>query len=385
MKNKFVSFIMNIVLLIIIFVLVLFGIIIYQEIVENKNIQEVEDYASNYSNEKQQEEKVVKPDVNDDEKNNNNININTLDKIAKVPEQREEENKQSNTTTYKYFYNQLNKYSKIIYEGLDKNKEQMKTGTARIEFGDKFSELLELDNGTELLEKYYQSGIETYFADNPDVFYIKPSKLYLTKETITRRHKTTYNVYIDAGKNSNYLVDDFNSKIIVQEAINKIEEIKKNILSRKTGNRYYDIKMVHDYLVENTEYDRSISKENIYNIYGALVNKESVCEGYAKAFKYLLDELKIPCVVVNGKATNSDGKTENHAWNYVEINGKWYGIDVTWDDPLIIGNGKITNDIKYRYFLKGEEFLRRDHIPEGKFTEGGEIYKYPEISSNDFS
>ena len=90
-----------------------------------------------------------------------------------------------------------------------------------------------------------------------------------------------------------------------------LESIKNQIISQKTGNTYNDVKMVHDYLINTIEYETTISKNNIYNIYGALVQNESVCEGYAKAFKYLLDELQIPCVMVIGEATNSKGETEN--------------------------------------------------------------------------
>ena len=59
--------------------------------------------------------------------------------------------------------------------------------------------------------------------------------------------------------------------------------------------------MVHDYLVNNVEYDTSISQSNIYDIYGALVNNVAVCEGYARAFKYIMDEMNIPCVLVIGQ------------------------------------------------------------------------------------
>lgn len=377
MKSRFTSFIMNLVLLLIIFILSIFGILLYQEVKENKKISNVEEFVS-----KKQENEG---NENIEEKSNTTqVSNNTLEKIAKQDEGKSNLVETEKTKSYRYFYNQLNTYAKVIYDALDENKEKMKSGTYKIEFGSRFSALLNEENGTELLEKYYQSAIETFLADNPDVFYIKPSKLFLTKETITRRNKVTYNVYIDNGKNSNYLVDEFNSEVLVKNAIEKIEEMKKNILSKSMGNSYYDIKMIHNYLIDNVEYESSISKGNIYNIYGALINKEAVCEGYAKAFKYLLDGLNIPCVIINGKATNSQGKTENHAWNGVQIDGKWYGVDVTWDDPIIIGNGKITSDLKYKYFLKGEELFKQDHIPERRFTEGGEKYTYPVINNTDY-
>jgi transglutaminase/protease-like cytokinesis protein 3 len=142
--------------------------------------------------------------------------------------------------------------------------------------------------------------------------------------------------------------------------------------------------MVHDYLVDNIEYDSTISKSNIYNIYGALINKECVCEGYAKSMKYLLDALDIESVLIVGTATNSENKTEDHAWNYVNIDDKWYAIDTTWDDPIIIGGGKLTNELKYKYFLKGSTEFNKNHIENGQFTDNGKVFIYPSLSSKDY-
>ena len=94
--------------------------------------------------------------------------------------------------------------------------------------------------------------------------------------------------------------------------------------------------------------------------------------------------MQIPCVMVIGQATNSKGETENHAWNYVRINNSWYAVDSTWDDPVIIGNGTISNDIKYKYFLRGSIKMNEDHIPNTQFTEEGRNYEYPILSQYDY-
>lgn len=165
----------------------------------------------------------------------------------------------------------------------------------------------------------------------------------------------------------------------------QIGQVKNEILQNKTGNAYEDIKMIHDYLIDTISYDSSLSKNNIYNVYGALINKESVCEGYARAFKYLLDELEIPCVMVIGTATNSQGETENHAWNYVQLQGIWYAIDTTWDDPVIIGGGTASEESKYKYFLVGADSINQDHFPSGQFTEGGKMFSYPELNQQGYA
>mgnify|MGYP001863549710 CR=1 FL=1 len=291
----------------------------------------------------------------------------------------------SNVQVDKYFYNQLEEKSRIIYRAFESNKEQMKTGTYQIELGDSFSDTLSQSNGQEQLGEYYQSAIEAYTYDNPEVFYLSPKKMYLNIETTTRGGTTTYNVFINSGNEANYLAEEFNSKEEIDQAIAQIEQVKNQIVQNRTGNTYEDIKMVHDYLVDNISYDSSLSKQNIYNIYGALVNRECVCEGYARAFKYLLDELDIPCVMVIGTGTNSQGETENHAWNYVQLNGNWYAVDSTWDDPVVIGGGTASEESRYKYFLVGREIIDQDHSPSGQFTEGGKVFSYPNVSYESYS
>ena len=291
----------------------------------------------------------------------------------------------SNVQVDKYFYNQLEEKSRIIYRAFESNKEQMKTGTYQIELGDSFSDTLSQSNGQEQLGEYYQSAIEAYTYDNPEVFYLSPKKMYLNIETTTRGGTTTYNVFINSGNEANYLAEEFNSKEEIDQAIAQIEQVKNQIVQNRTGNTYEDIKMVHDYLVDNISYDSSLSKQNIYNIYGALVNRECVCEGYARAFKYLLDELDIPCVMVIGTATNSQGETENHAWNYVQLGGNWYAVDTTWDDPVVIGGGTASEESRYKYFLVGREIIDQDHSPSGQFTEGGKVFSYPNVTYESYS
>ena len=129
-----------------------------------------------------------------------------------------------------------------------------------------------------------------------------------------------------------------------------------------------------------------MQKENNSNIYGALVEKNVVCEGYAKAFKYILDELEIPCVIICGEAVDEDGNSQKHAWNEVYLGGKWYAIDVTWDDPIIIGGGKLTNELRYKYFLKGSTVINKNHFQNGKMSDNiNEIeFQYPELNIENY-
>lgn len=84
-----------------------------------------------------------------------------------------------------------------------------------------------------------------------------------------------------------------------------------------------------------------------------------------------------------GEGNNTEGETEKHAWNYVQINDNWYAIDATWDDPLSMA-GWVSESSKYHYFLKGSNDILKDHTPSRQFTEGGKIFSYPTLSSSNY-
>lgn len=404
MRDKFVTVVMAGIIIMIFSVLGLLGMIFFSEFqglqtstepqTDEMVVGEEKENKYTYKNTGEENETEIQETTNSNvtttvssmEKNEKNIKVpqivdNPLDQIK--PENNTQNNNYTNVSIDRYFYNQLEDYSKLIYRAFESNKENMKTGNYQIEFGDAFSNLLRKSDGQNLLNTYYQSAIEAYIYDNPEVFYLNPNKMYLNIETITRGNNVSYNSFINSGGYANYLVDEFSSKQQINQAINALRQVRNSITQNKTGNIYNDVKMVHDYIINNTEYDTTISKASIYNIYGTLINKQAVCEGYAKSFKYLMDELGIQCILVIGKATNSEGITENHAWNYVKVDGKWYAIDTTWDDPIST-SGWVSENSKYKYFLKGLNEMSEDHIPSGQFSEGGKIFNYPSISKENY-
>lgn len=159
--------------------------------------------------------------------------------------------------------------------------------------------------------------------------------------------------------------------------ITTTEKVSDEIVSQAQGTDYQKIQYIHDWLIDNLEYDTTYNAHNNRNIYGALINREVVCEGYAKAFKYLLDKMQIPCILVSGKAVNSEGKTESHMWNYIRINNIWYFVDVTWDDPILTNSDKLPQKFRYRYFCQGDNITTHTIIPT--LTEDGKEFEYPEL------
>ena len=284
-----------------------------------------------------------------------------------------------------YYYNQLDDNSKVIYAEILNNIEKIKSGEDYIKISSKLSSLARKENMNDELMNAFQNAWDAFRNDNVDIFYIDGSKMCLVTKTIKRGSKTTYEFYISKGQNSNYLINGLNSAEDVTKANNFVEQKENEILNSITEkNDYYKIVKAHNWIVDNLEYNMQESSDNA-NIYGALKNKTVVCEGYARLFKSLMDKMNIPCVLVSGEGIDIDtGSRENHAWNYVYLHGEWYAIDTTWDDPVIIGDGKVNQDIKYKYFLLGSNIFFKTHIEDGKLADNGMKFVYPILSKEDY-
>lgn len=280
-----------------------------------------------------------------------------------------------------FYFNQLDAYAKVIYQELYNHKEELKTGLYTQDFDVTFNSLLHEENGAEILENDFQLAVNALVFDKPDIFFLDITKMYLFTEITTFGPKKTYKISIGPNNNIPYLATPFTDKESVDMAEKQINDIIYNI--EFPNNTYEQIKVVHDYIIENTEYDQTISKPNIYSMYGTLINREAVCEGYAKTFKYIMDKLNIPCIIACGVGQNSKGESESHAWNYIKLDNKWYAVDTTWDDPVIIGYGNATNEMRYRYFLKGSNTFFKDHTEDGNLI-GSYKFEYPKLNIEDY-
>lgn len=376
MKNNITTFILFLIMLILIIGVIIFGRAIYTDLL---NSNEVTYKVDSIATEEPEEEKG---------KEQKQLSETISDSIQNIFSSNSEEiispNYYDGSVINKFFYNQLNNNQKIIYSKLQDNKQNLSQGDYVIDFGNAFSETLSQETGADELSKDYQTAIEAFTHDNPDLFYLDVNKMYLNMKTIKKIITTSYEVFISAAKNSTYLSDDFTDTVQIDKGIVAIEQVKDIIISKLSGTDYDKLLFIHDFLLNNVEYDSTYNSTGTYGVYGALIEKKAVCEGYAKAFKYLANAAGIECEIMQGVATNSRNITENHAWNCVKLENKWYEVDCTWDDPIIIGNGKITNDIKYKYFLRGTKTFNRDHKLSYQFSDGGKEFSYPDISEADY-
>ena len=282
-------------------------------------------------------------------------------------------------TNNKYYYNQLDNTAKLIYDTIESNLSNMTSGNYEIKLSSQIADVLYEDYGENKLDTSFQSAWDALMLDRVDTFFIDVTKVNLKMRKTTYGKKVTYALSIAPADSNGYLANGLESKEKVDNILNEIKETRDNIVKRLNGIDYNKIMHAHDWIINNLQYEQNITNNNVYNLYGALIEKSAVCEGYAEALKYILDEVNIPCVLVSGTATNSEGKTERHEWNYVQLYGKWYAIDSTWDDPVVKGTGYVSDSIKHRYFLVGSNEMNKNHFPNGQMTESGQKFMYPTI------
>jgi hypothetical protein len=160
-----------------------------------------------------------------------------------------------------------------------------------------------------------------------------------------------------------------------REILEKCREIIDSLI-REDMSDYEKELAIHDWLVENTRYDEitlfliHLHDPNNETPYGPLLRGKATCLGYTTAFQLLMDMLELPCITVNGFTR----KVEEHAWNMVELDGDWYCVDVTWDDPA--GLSGLDLKLNHKYFNVTSDFLREtDHqwdengVPEATAVE----------------
>ena len=150
-----------------------------------------------------------------------------------------------------------------------------------------------------------------------------------------------------------------NSQIEIIES--KVDDIYNELIKdNMTDNE--KIKSIHDYIINTTKYDtdRSDNKITKYHsdiAYGALIEHYAICGGYADSMKLFLDKLNIP---------NYKISSENHIWNLVKLDNKWYHLDLTWDDPVTSTGEDV---LEYDYFLITTEQLKKLETDQHIFDE----------------
>lgn len=186
-----------------------------------------------------------------------------------------------------------------------------------------------LNNGWSSFRFYCDEDYPTCVNDVKEIAnsqfneYISTINNYVSPYNSYRKYNTT----IIDGEEILLSVD----KLYTEEEITKLNDtitrfLNKNDITAKNVTKD-TIKKIHDYIIKTTSYDEEYEQSNeiteANKATGALFKKKALCSGYADAFALFMDKINIP----NFKVTSED-----HVWNAVYFNNKWYHVDTTWDD-----------------------------------------------------
>lgn len=155
--------------------------------------------------------------------------------------------------------------------------------------------------------------------------------------------------YVDNKADADKMVKELRSK--ADGVIGKL---------KSSWSDYQKIQYLHDWLVRNVTPDEDSyeGRDDLWapSAYGAIVDGRATCLGYAKGMFYLLARAGYDTVFEVGK-----GKAAKHVWAKVRMDGKWYNIDPTWDDPL----GPTAADpdlVYYDFFMVSDNYMTMSHM-----------------------
>lgn len=196
--------------------------------------------------------------------------------------------------------------------------------------------------------------MSAFFADHPEVFYLKLSyKISLSKSILNEKIKIELS----------YIINDKNE---LDSKINQIDDIINSYIADLDNKSNFEKEVIiHDALALDTKYYNEITDiakvpEQYHTIYGTFIEKKAVCDGFAKAMQILLDRVGIENIFVTGMI----GEVP-HAWNMVKFDNDWYHLDLTSDKYIKEPDGS-TKTVVHTYFNVTDDFIQKSHIIDNK-------------------
>lgn len=223
-----------------------------------------------------------------------------------------------------------------------------------------------INNGYESFNFYCQNSYETCLDDVKDLTSDYELLSVINNFVHPYNSYNKLNVTINSLGKINIKVQKLYNESTINILNKKIDTVYNELITDNMTD-YDKIKIIHDYIIDNSVYDEQRAN-NLYNDYqgefssniatGPLLQGHGICSGYTDAMKLFLDKMNIP---------NYKISSENHIWNLVYINNKWLHLDLTWDDP-VINNGEIST-IDHTYFLIDTNKLLNIEKTEHNFDE----------------
>lgn len=237
-----------------------------------------------------------------------------------------------------------------------------------------------------LLDIYYTSlnnGVNSFIYYCPKEYKncIKDSeKLANDQDTLSIINNLVhpYNSYssLSAKINSYGKVEVTIQKQYSEEEIALLNEkvnVIYNSIIKENMNTSDKIRTIHDYIINNSNYDKQ-KADSIVNgqivgastyksetAYGVLFQNYGICSGFSDAMELFLDKIGIENYKIASKT---------HIWNLINVDGTWLHLDLTWDNPIVNGSGKL---LLHDFFLIPTNTL--NSLNTGHHTYDKNIYK----------
>ena len=201
------------------------------------------------------------------------------------------------------------------------------------------AEKIEIYNGTNTISKAeVKIVMDVYLRDHVEQFWLGSSYTTLSTSSTCLSIKPAYTMTGTELQKARAAFD---------KTVDQILSGLKSGMSEAERELY-----LHDQLASLVVYDKSGA--NAHNAYGAIVEGLAVCEGYAEALQYLLQRAGIRSFIAKGQGIDPETQTGvNHAWNYVRIDGKYYHVDLTWNDQ--------SSNLYHAYFNQTDQVMQEDH------------------------
>lgn len=237
---------------------------------------------------------------------------------------------------------------------------------------------------------YASTSFQAFDRDHPEIFWLSgKSKLrMITAKAGGVKETYLFFVLVDHER---FTVRDprYPNQSSIETELARVETAIDTILQTVTGATVNEqIRQLNRWLTEHNEYNTSADLQHLPNwphecvsaLVGSIGTDGPVCDGYSRAFKVLCGRLNIPCVLVDGYArASAESKGEFHMWNSVQLpDGKWYGVDVTWNDPVVKGvSGAKSGHENENFLLTGGDTVTlglkfsESHPPVNRAANGG--------------
>ncbi len=242
----------------------------------------------------------------------------------------------SNDEHVNYYYSQLDETQQLIYETIYYAYSQFE------------SSIIIQDSDPDTIS--LMASFVLY--DHPELYYVNPSYTYV--------NDTKYILY------PTYYYDEDEVTTINEQLNEQISDVIT--YANSLDSDMEKAKYLYDYVIENVEYVVRSGEDQTMT--SALLDGQSVCAGYAKAYQYLLSQVDIDSAYIPGTSLVSTS-TSGHAWTMVEIDGDYYYCDTTWGD--------VTTGVEHAcnaYFMMSSDETLRCYKPDYDYYEITKYYEW---------